>query len=210
MHMLKSPTRKSLRKKNKMHTHSHEVECLCLSGELGRGVTVGSQLPVPDALQRPAPGPAPPRRRHQFVQTQSGERAPRSGQVPRRGARSAGGPGTRAGRGEAGIQKTWRLRGVPVAPRGPQAATAPGGGPWGGPACGAGAPSPGAPERRLLWRGSWAKWAGPARGAGWGPAGPCGSSGPARARHRHALGRPAYLLARCAALGRGRPRAAAT
>lgn len=60
MHMLKSPTRKSLRKKNKMHTHSHEVECLCLSGELGRGVTVGSQLPVPDALQRPAPGPAPP------------------------------------------------------------------------------------------------------------------------------------------------------
>lgn len=42
------------------------------------------------------------------------------------------------------------------------------------------APSPGAPKRRLLWRGSWAKWAGPAGGRGGGPRGAPARPGPRR------------------------------
>lgn len=111
-----------------------------------------------------------------------------------RGPRS----GWRSGKREQRFRKFGRGAAPPSPPCVPQARGGSLGGRgrgWAAPAtlsgraCGASTPSPGAPKPRLLWRGSWAKWAGPARGAGWGPGAP---AGPRRTRTG---GAGAYLLA---------------
>lgn len=141
------------------------------------------------------------------------------GRVRRRGSRwgrwSRQGGGGRQGGGEAGIQGT-SPPGSPPPPAPGRRRLPRGRRTWGaaqaelrGRACEPNAPSPGAPKPRLLWRGSGAKWAGPAgEGAGRGPAGSSAWPGPARAGH--ALGAPGLSARRYAVLGRGRLGAAAT